>query len=405
MMNSIENSESPEAESYEVAIERMAPGGYGIAHGGGKTFLVRGGIPGERVMGVVTGERGKAIELEVSEVLEASPDRIEAPDPDALVDGGNDLGYMAYAAQLRAKEEIVRDAFFRIGRLELSDEFAIIPSPAVTGWRTRATWHLDPATGDFGYFARGSRTVIDTEHSPMLEPLLDEQLHKTREAIRAGLTAGLTYQAAAGDRTADAWAGLGEPMPLYRQIRGVNLRYDAATFFQANGLLLDEMIEEALWLTKELGPATANQTALDLYAGVGFFSLPLAEFFGQVQAIESDERAVKHAKRNFSASHRKNVTMNRLETDRFFRDQLKAARRAALVLVDPPRTGLDSRTRAGIIEAGIPNITYVSCDPTTLARDLKEFVAAGYVVQRVRGIDMFPQSHHIEVITHLRKPS
>ena len=76
----------------------------------------------------------------------------------------------------------------------------------------------------------------------------------------------------------------------------------------------------------------------------------------------------------------------------------------ALVLVDPPRAGLDTRTRNGIIEAGIPNISYVSCDPATMARDIKEFVAAGYVVQRVRGIDMFPQSHHIEVIAHLRKP-
>ena len=404
MMNSEELELEQSPASYDVTIERMAPGGYGIAHGDGKTFLVRGGIPGERVTGIATGERGKAIELEVSEVLEASPDRVVPPDSDALVDGGNDLAYMTYEAQLRVKEEMVRDAFFRIGRLELSDEFAIIPSPSTTGWRTRATWHLEPMTGDFGYFARGTRTVIDTEHSPMLEPLLDEQLRKTRESIRAGLTAGLSYQAAAGDTTADAWAGLGEPMPLYRMIRGNNLRFDAATFFQANGLLLDEMIEEALWLTKELGDVTKEQTALDLYAGIGFFSLPLAEYFGQVQAIESDERAVKHAKRNFSSSKMRNVTMNRLETDRFFRDQLKAARRAALVLVDPPRAGLDTRTRNGIIEAGIPNISYVSCDPATMARDIKEFVAAGYVVQRVRGIDMFPQSHHIEVIAHLRKP-
>jgi tRNA/tmRNA/rRNA uracil-C5-methylase (TrmA/RlmC/RlmD family) len=327
-----------------------------------------------------------------------------APDVDAQVDGGNDFAYMTYEAQLRAKEEMVRDAFFRIGRLELSDAFAITPSPSVTGWRTRATWHLDPMTGDFGYFARGTQTVIDTEHSPMLEPLLDDLLRSTRESIRAGLTAGLSYQAAAGDREARAFAGLGEPMPLYRMVRGSNLRFDPATFFQANGLLLEPMIEEALWLVKELGAVTEKQTALDLYAGIGFFSLPLSEFFNQVQAIESDERAVKHAKRNFASSNRKNATMNRLEADRFFRDQPKASRRVAFVLVDPPRTGLDAKTRAGIIESGIPAMTYVSCDATTLARDLKEFVAAGYVVQRVQGLDMFPQSHHIEVITHLRRP-
>jgi tRNA/tmRNA/rRNA uracil-C5-methylase (TrmA/RlmC/RlmD family) len=403
MTNSDELEATPEPTFHEVTIERMAPGGYGIAHGAGKTFLVRGGIAGERVVGVVTGVRGRALELEVSEVITASPDRVLAPDAGALVDGGNDLAYMTYEAQLRTKEEMVRDAFFRIGRLELTEAFTMIPSPSVTGWRTRATWHLDPMTGDFGYYARGTRTVIDTEHSPMLEPLLDAELRKTREDIRAGLTAGLSYQAAAGDTTADAWPGVGEPEPLYRKVRGFNLRYDAPTFFQANGLLLETMIDEALWMVKEAGPSTEAKTALDLYAGVGFFSLPLSDYFGQVLAVEFDERAVNHGKRNISSSHRRNVTMNKISTDRFFQDQQKAARRAAFVLVDPPRTGLETMTRTGIIEAGIPEITYVSCDATTLARDLKEFVAAGYVVQRVHGIDMFPQSHHVEVISHLRK--
>ena len=173
-----------------------------------------------------------------------------------------------------------------------------------TGWRTRATWHLDPMTGDFGYFARGTRTVIDTEHSPMLEPLLDERLRRTREWIRAGLTAGLSYEAASGDNQSDAFAGLGEPMPLYRMVRGYNMRYDAIDLLPGERLLLDAMVEEALWLARELGPATENLIALDLYAGVGLFTLPLSEIFQQVQAIESDERAVKHAKRNFSASKR-----------------------------------------------------------------------------------------------------
>jgi 23S rRNA (uracil1939-C5)-methyltransferase len=310
---------------------------------------------------------------------------------------------MTYEAQLRTKEEMIRDAFYRIGRLELTEAFAMIPSPSVTGWRTRATWHLDPMTGDFGYFGRGTRTVIDTEHSPMLEPLLDEELRKTRDAIRAGLKVGTTFQAAAGDTTADAWPGVGDPLPLYRKVKGFNLRYDAPTFFQANGLLLETMIDEALWMVTEAGASTEAKTAIDLYAGVGFFSLPLSDRFGQVIAVESDERAVTHGKRNISSAHRRNVTMNRLTTERFFRDQQKAARRAAFIMVDPPRTGLDARTRTGIIEAGIPDVTYVSCDAATLARDLKEFVASGYTVQRVHGIDMFPQSHHVEVIAHLRK--
>ncbi len=389
--------------SAELTVERMVPGGWGIAHGGGKTFLVRGGIPGERVRAAVTGERGRALQADVEEVLDASPDRIVPPCPVANVCGGCDLQHMTYEAQLRVKREMVVDAFHRIGRIMLGDDFEIVPSPKPFSYRLRASWRLDPMTGDFGYLAFESRNVVDVEHCPILEPLLDETLRGTRDGIRAGLTAAIEYEAAAGDDRAHAFDGMGEPLPLYRTVGAYTYRFDAVTFFQANGSLLEGMVEEALWLANQLNETARSGVALDLFAGVGLFSLPLSELFGTVQAVESDPRAVKHAKRNARSNQRSNVTVNALETKRYFRDQRKAASRASFVLVDPPRAGLDTETRTGIIEAGIPAFTYVSCDPTTLARDLKVFLAEGYEIERVRGIDLFPQTHHIEVIVHLRR--
>jgi 23S rRNA (uracil1939-C5)-methyltransferase len=387
----------------ELTIERMVPGGWGIAHGGGNTYLVRGGIPGERVAVEVTGERGRALQAEVREVLEAAPDRIVPPCPVANICGGCDLQHMTYEAQLRVKREIVVDAFHRIGRIALGEEFDIIPSPKPFAYRLRASWHLDAMTGDFGYLAFESRQVVDVEHCPILEPLLDDTLRKTREGIRAGLTAAIEYEAAAGDETAHAFDGMGEPLPLYRTVGAFKYRFDAVTFFQANGPLLEPMVEEALWLARQLNETARSGSALDLFSGVGLFSLPLSELFGTVLAVESDPAAVKHAKRNARSNQRANVTVNGLETKRFFKDQRKAAARASFVLVDPPRAGLDIETRTGIIEAAIPAFTYVSCDPTTLARDLKVFLAEGYAIERVRGIDLFPQTHHIEVIAHLRR--
>jgi 23S rRNA (uracil1939-C5)-methyltransferase len=245
--------------------------------------------------------------------------------------------------------------------------------------------------------------VIDVETCPVLEPELDETLRRTREGIRSGLTAAITYVAAAGDDSANAFGGVGEPLPLYRTVGKYRYRFDASTFFQANGSLLDELVAEALWQVDSM-PQEQRRTALDLYSGVGLFSLPLSEQFEQVVGVESDAGAVKHFKRNAKSNDRRNVLIHSVETKRFFRDQKKLARRANFALLDPPRIGLDKDTRDGLIEALPPVLTYVSCDATTLARDLKALLANGYELQRVRGLDCFPQTHHVEVVAHLRLP-
>jgi len=259
-------------------------------------------------------------------------------------------------------------------------------------------------TGAFGYLGFENNTVVDVEDCPVLEPPLNDTLVRTREAIRSGLTAAITYVAAAGDDTGNAFDGVGEPLPLYRTVGKYKYRFDATTFFQANGSLLQGLVDEALWQVLGEMPAEQRLTALDLYSGVGLFSLLLSELFEQVVAVESDTAAVKHFKRNAKSNRRENVLIHGVETKRFFKDQKRLARRANFALVDPPRTGLDKETRAGLIEALPPMLTYVSCDPATLARDLKELTANGYELVRVRGLDCFPQTHHVEVVAHLRVP-
>jgi len=389
-------------EYAEATIERIVPGGYGLAHGAGVTYLISGGIEGETVRARLTGHRGKARSGVVTDVLDPSPARITPPCPVAGVCGGCDFQHMNYEAQLAAKRSIVFDAFRRIGAVNLDDSFVIEPSPAEFGYRTRANWHLEPMTGDFGYLAAESHTVVDVETCPILEPLLDAELRKTRDGIRAGLTAAISYDAAAGDDSANAFGGPGEPLPLFRTVGGVRYRFDASTFFQANGSLLDTLVEEALWLADTLISESGRGIALDLYSGVGLFSIPLATRFEKVNAVESDPRAVKHAKRNARNADASNLTVNGLETHRFLRDQKQAVRQVRFALLDPPRSGLDPETRASLIEAEIPAITYVSCDPATLARDIKAFISAGYRLERVVGLDCFPQTHHVEVVAHLR---
>jgi tRNA/tmRNA/rRNA uracil-C5-methylase (TrmA/RlmC/RlmD family) len=396
-------AESTEATTAELTIDRWVPGGLGLAHHDGKTWLVKGALPGERVRAQVKSARGDVRRAVVEEVLEASPDRLALPWEGDDVRNGWDFQHIAYPAQLAAKRAIVMDAFRRTGGIMLGEGFNILPSPKQFRYRTRATWHLDPMTGAFGYMAAESHRVVDVEECPIVEPALNEALTKTRESIRAGLTAALVYRAAAGDTTAAAFSGVGDPPYLWRNVGGYRYRFDPTSFFQANGSLLEALVDEALWLANDLN-GDGSGIALDFYSGVGLFTLPLGAKFEKVIGIESDANAVKHARRNAHSNDAETVSFMSMPTDRFFREQKKLARSARFALMDPPRTGLDPKTRAGLIDAAIPNLTYVSCDPTTLARDLKALLANGYELVRVQGLDCFPQTHHVEVVAHLRMP-
>jgi 23S rRNA (uracil1939-C5)-methyltransferase len=396
-------AESTEATTAELTIDRWVPGGLGLAYHDGKTWLIKGGLPEERVRARVTSARGDVRRAVVEEVLEASPDRLALPWEGDDVRNGWDFQHIAYPAQLAAKRAIVMDAFRRTGGITLGEGFNILPSPKQFGYRTRATWHLDPMTGAFGYMAAESHRVVDVEDCPIVEPALNEALTKTRESIRAGLTAALVYRAAAGDNAAAAYSGVGDPPYLWRNVGRYRYRFDPTSFFQANGSLLEALVDEALWLATDLD-RDGSGIALDFYSGVGLFTLPVGEKFEKVIGIESDANAVKHARRNAHSNDADTVSFMSMPTDRFFREQKKLARSARFALMDPPRTGLDPKTRAGLIDAAIPNLTYVSCDPTTLARDLKALLANGYELARVQGLDCFPQTHRVEVVAHLRMP-
>jgi 23S rRNA (uracil1939-C5)-methyltransferase len=391
-------------QTVEVRVERMVGEGRGIAFTGGRTVLVSGTMPGELVRAEVVDERGKSLIAKTVEVLEAAPERIEPPCPYLPACGGCDFQHIAYERQVEIKRDVIVDALRRVSGIHLETPPAMIASPKPFGYRTRAEWHLEAMTGNFGYHEAGSNRIVDVEQCPILEPVMNDVLARTRTSIRAGLTASIRYEAAAGDTDGNAFDFVGEPLPLTRTVGDFTYRFDPSVFFQANGALLDELVEEAMRLARSLPDGAREGLAIDLYSGVGLFSLALGRVFGTVIGVEESARAVKYAKRNANRADLPGVTFHALETRRFLHDQRKVARRAGFVVMDPPRTGLDDLTRASLIVAKIPAMTYVSCDPATLARDLKPLRAAGYRIESVTGIDMFPQTHHVETVVHLTLP-
>jgi 23S rRNA (uracil1939-C5)-methyltransferase len=380
---------------FEVDVERILPGGMGLAHAQGKTVFVALAAPGDRVRVRVEREQGNVLFASIEEVLAPSPLRIEPPCPYFGRCGGCDFQQLAYEAQLAAKAEIIRDCLHRIARLENIPEIVVTPSPNDWRYRMRATWQIDEEQRTIGYYERGSRLVCDVADCAVLQPELQAKLEAVRTTEWNQFPPGLKHlDVVAGENGASfapAFAKF-ETLELSLTVRGEVYRYNAEAFFQINPSLLGPLIDFAL-------AGVSGETALDLYSGVGLFTLPLARYFKQVLAVEANPMAARFARRNLQEAGLANARVVTATVTDWFRSGPTVP--ADFVLLDPPRAGAESAVIKGILDFHPATISYVSCDPATLARDLKKLIAGGYLVEAVLGFDLFPQTHHVETVVRL----
>ncbi len=379
----------------EVEIERILPGGMGLAHAQGKTVFVSLAAPGDRVRVRVEREQGNVLFASIEEILTPSPLRIEPPCPYFGRCGGCDFQQLTYEAQLAAKAEIIRDCLHRIARLEKIPEIVVTRSPNNWRYRMRATWQIDEEQRTIGYYERGSRVVCDVADCAVLQPELQAKLEAVRATEWHQFPPGLKHlDVVAGENGvsfAPAFAEF-ETLALSLTVRGEVYRYNAEAFFQINPSLLGPLIDFAL-------AGASGENALDLYSGVGLFTLPLSRHFNHVLAVEANPMAARFARRNLQDSSNARV-ITATVTD-WFRSGPSAP--ADFVLLDPPRAGAESAVIKGILDLHPLKITYVSCDPATLARDLKKLIAAGYTLEAVLGFDLFPQTHHVETVARFSR--
>jgi 23S rRNA (uracil1939-C5)-methyltransferase len=380
----------------ELEVERILPGGMGLAHAGGKTVFVSLAAPGDRVRVKVEREQGNVLFASIVEILTPSPLRIEPPCPYFGRCGGCDFQQLTYEAQLAAKSEMIRDCLLRIARLENVPDIVVTPSPNDWRYRMRAMWQIDQGERTIGYYERGSRRVCDVVDCAVLRPELQAKLEEVRATEWHQFPPDLKHlDVVAGEdgvSFAPAFADF-ETRELSLTVRGEVYRYNAEGFFQINPSLLGPMIEFAL------GDA-AGESALDLYSGVGLFTLPLSRQFQRVTAVEANPVAVKFARRNLQEAGLTNARMIAAGVTEWFRGA--AVRNVDFVLLDPPRVGAESLVIKGILDLKPRQISYVSCDPATLARDLRKLFAGGYRMESIVGFDLFPQTHHVETVVRLR---
>jgi len=384
----------------EVEIERIVPGGAGLAHAEGRTLFVTLVAPGDRVRVRVDRVRGKVAFASVLEVVTPSPVRVEPPCPYFGRCGGCDFQQLTYEAQLEAKVEIIRDCLRRIARVEPPTRIQITPSPDIWRYRSRARWQHDPVRQYLGYHELGSHRVCDVVECPVVVPEVQTKLSHLRATLGEGaFDETKEFQAVAGDEGVSLLPPLAEEdaREQVREIAGERYRFNAACFFQINHALLEPLLKETL-------KDATGERAVDLYCGVGLFTLPLARRFAHVTGIEGNAAATAFARLNLADAQLANAAIETARIGEWLtRHAGGSLPRVDLLLLDPPRTGADPEVIAGILALRPEHIVYVSCDPATLARDLRALLDGGFTLDSIKAFDMFPQTHHVETVVHLTR--
>lgn len=376
-----------------VTIQRLLPGGVGLAHADGLTLFVSLAAPGDEVRVRIDRVQGKVAFASIHEIIKPSPVRVDPPCPYFGRCGGCDFQQLTYEAQLQAKVDIIQDCFQRIAKVVNPVDIRIHPSPEWQ-YRARALWQTDADRKWLGYYVRGSREVCDVEYCAVLVPGLQQTLESLRTKVEMATTVkDIAAMAGDGDVSVDPPIAGFEPREISRTIAGERYHFSAKSFFQINHQLLPALIEEAIGNDR-------GKLAIDLYCGVGLFTLPLARRFIQVIGVEANDHATRFARANLETAQLNNAQVFTADVGSWLRSSEDAIS-PDLLLLDPPRTGAENKVISGILALKPARIVYVSCDPATLARDLKKLLAGGYSLDTVTAFDMFPQTHHVETVVRL----
>ena len=444
----------------ELTIEKLVYGGEGLARlasetavtqppsavdvaGRAKTVFVPYVLPGEQVEATIVEERSGFARATLERVLTPSPLRLVPPCPYFEKCGGCHYQHMSYDEQLRFKTEILRETLRRTAKLDLAIEIQTHSSPPVN-YRNRTRFHVR-ARQEFsiGYFRHGSHELLPVRECPISSPLINRALRQlwslgeagrvfaevgeielfangTDESLmvelylRAGSNRSEALSTFARDMTAaipevrgivsferpastGRLAGRAQSNVLYGdnsmpyEVAGGRYRVSAGAFFQTNRFLVPRMIELAVGQRQ-------GRVALDLYAGVGLFAVPLAQQYERVVAVESSSVSTDDLRSNVPA----NVKVSSQSTETYF-TAVAGTLRPDLIVADPPRAGLGQEVCEQIGKLSAREIVYVSCDPATLARDLKQLASGGWSIAEMHLIDLFPQTFHIETCTVLRR--
>jgi 23S rRNA (uracil1939-C5)-methyltransferase len=432
------------SEELLLLVEKLVYGGDGLAHADGNTIFVPFVLPGEAVRAAEKSKKKKVIWAKLLEVTSASKERVKAQCPHFQTCGGCHYQHITIAEQVPLKKEILRETLSRLGGISWNGPIQEHTAQPY-GYRNRAQWAVRSGMPRaLGYFLPESSNIVPIDECPVLSPQLAKTFGNLQEMARGGtLPEGILEIEAFADSAdekialnvaferfpkpaAELAAVLRNAIPqidslllldrkkdkfeltgpgyLIHEAGGFKFRVSHLSFFQVNRFLIEDLL-------KTVTAGARGQLALDMYSGVGFFTLPLARAFEKVVSVDANLAATRDLYAN-AESAKVSVTTHNEHAEDFLK---KTEDKPEFVVLDPPRAGLGAPTAAMLAELGAAEIVYLSCDPSTLARDLavltgssrkpKEITGPNvrYELSEVHLFDLFPQTYHIETLVRLRR--
>ncbi len=434
------------SDELQLSIEKLVYGGDGLSHTDGNTVFVPYVLPGEEVRASVKSKRNKLIWGKLEEVTKPVPQRQKAPCPHFGTCGGCHYQHIPAPNQVEFKESILRETLSRLGRIQWDGPIQI-HSAEPFGYRNRAQWAFrDAKPMALGYFLPESSVIVPIDVCPILSPTLHQAFASLQNLARTGSLPEKLQEIEAFVDSKDEKVSLNVaferfPKPaaeiasifrnavpqleslllldqskdrfeltgpgyLMHDAGGFRFRVSHLSFFQTNRFLIEDLLHT-------MTAGAKGDLALDLYAGVGFFTLPLAKTFSKVISVDANLAATTDLYANAEAAGVA-VTSHNEHAEEFLR---KTQEKPDFVSLDPPRAGLGAGAAAALVALGAPEIRYLSCDPSTLARDLavltgstkkqseesSDAPAIRYEIAEMHLFDLFPQTFHIETLVRLRR--
>jgi 23S rRNA (uracil1939-C5)-methyltransferase len=410
----------------EIEISAMTFGPFGIGRHDGKTVMVPGAVVGDKLDVEIVSERRDYAVAKIRKIISASADRRVAPCPYLPRCGGCDWQHIDYSAQVRFKGEVVARELGHALGVEIDPAGLVETAPAEFGYRSRIRLRVG-AKGVLGFYEAGSNTIVEIDSCMVAEagirmplhlarslgkrveeievvldgarevqvahlkkPVSDEDLRRAQNVLEAdSKIAGIVLRAGTSRATIGNTAISIELEP------GLSIDVDADLFSQVNRAQNQRLVAGVM----EMAAIHESSAVLDLFCGAGNFSLPASRRGARVTGVDDDAGAIAAAARNAERLNFRDaqfIAMKASATADFLH---RARYRPEVIILDPPRTGaLD--LMEPIVKLRAPAVIYVSCDVTTLARDLRVLAGAGYKINRVRGFDFFPNTHHVEIAVH-----
>ena len=382
-----------------LTIEDVSFMGDGVAHHDGEMVFVPDTIPGETVEATIWRKSRRYLEAELKRVVEPSPHRVEPACRYVGACTGCQWQHIAYSHQLDIKTRLVREQLRRVGG------FSDVPVEAAIGcdhpwaYRNHARFTIGP-DGALGFVNKAHRRFVRIEQCPIMDEGVNGLLAKIQDKCGETTQLSIRYGVKTGDwliqptlQSPDVAVDSGQQQ-YCDALLGHRFTVSSSSFFQVNTKQAERLVE----LVRTELALTGQELLVDAYAGVGTFAVLLAPYAGAVVAIEESASAVKDARENIRGLV--NVTLVEARTEEAMAGLGQVA---DAVILDPPRAGCHPSAISSLAELGPKRVVYVSCDPESLARDLRLLCDGPFALERVQPLDMFPHTHHIEAVATLRR--